>query len=762
MSRLIGRPLPRFEDARFLTGRGHYVDDVEREGMLHAVLVRSSKAHGIIESFDASEALALPGVMAVFTYDDLVPEPTSIPIRRGVLPGFERFLQPVLAKHKVRYVGEPIAVVVAETQYVAEDAVGLVSIDIEELPAVIDWASATKPTALIYEEHETNVGSRYFVERGATDAAFEAADYRRKESFYCQRHTALPMETRGLVAEWDASKNKMTIWGATKVPFYNRRVLAKMLALPEKAIDMIEIDVGGGFGVRGEFYPEDYLIPFAAKTLERPVKWIEDRREHLLATQHSREMGCTLEIACRSDGTILAMRGELFADMGAYIRTNGGVVPAKAAQFLPGPYRIANFSCAVNAFISNKTPVGTYRGPGRYEANFFRERLIDIAAADLKIDAAEFRRKNLVRASEMPYGIGKLVPYENEPEFYDTGDYHAAFERALAEIGWDRLKGDQGIERDGWRYGIGLACFVESGGAGPRENARVELRPDGGVDLYTGSSAMGQGHETVFAQICAETLGLDADQIRVFHGSTTLLEEGFGTYASRGVIMGGNSARVAAENLIDALRPLAAKGLGLPNAEIHWEIGYFKTEDGNRSVNLRELAAVAAAAGQVVKADGTFSLSKVTFSYGAHAAYVAVEPRTGRVKLLDYVAVEDIGRAINPLIVHGQAVGALVQGLGGAFLENLRYDESGQLLTGSLADYLMPTAPDFPVLRCVALEIAPALSNPLGAKGAGEGGLVAVGGAIGNAVSAALRGVGREVTALPLSLSSVWSLTAEV
>jgi carbon-monoxide dehydrogenase large subunit len=756
MSRLIGKPLPRFEDARFLTGAGRYVDDIALEGMLHAAVARSAQAHGKIRKIDTAAALALPGVIAVFTHADLMPQPPPIPIRRGLIEGFERFTQPPIAKHKVRYVGEPVALIVAQTQYIAEDALSLLTVEIDELPPVVDWTTATKPAGLLFEDHGTNIGARYSVERGAVDAAFRTADYRRIETFYCQRHTALPMETRGLLADWDSSTGKLTVWGATKVPFYNRRVLADMLALPEAAIDLIETDVGGGFGVRGEFYSEDYLIPFAARALGRPIKWIEDRREHLLATQHSREMSCTLAIACSGDGTILALRGEIFADMGAYIRTNGGVVPAKAAQFLPGPYHISNFGCTVNAYLTNKTPVGTYRGPGRFEANFFRERLLDMVAIDLGIDAAEFRRRNLVSASEMPYRLGRLVPYEGEAEF-DTGDYHAAFERALAEIGWEHLKRKQGSEENGWYHGVGLACFVESAGAGPQENARIELRTDG-VDLYVGSSTMGQGHETVFAQICGETLGLSADKVRVFHGSTTFLDEGFGTYASRGVIMGGNATRAAAENLIRALHPLAATALGLPNAEICWKDGRFTTQDERRSVALLTLAEAATSAGQTVKAKGSFSLSKVTFTYGTHAAYVAVDPRTGKVKLLDYVAIEDVGRAVNPLIVHGQAIGALVQGLGGAFLENIAYDENGQLLTGSLADYLMPTAPDFPKVRCFTLELAPALSNPLGVKGAGEGGLVAVGGAVANAVSAALRRFGGEVRKLPLSPSQVWRL----
>ena len=432
-------------------------------------------------------------------------------------------------------------------------------------------------------------------------------------------------------------------------------------------------------------------------------------------------------------------------------------MPAKAAQFVPGPYRIANVGVSVNVFLSNKTPVGTYRAPGRYESNFFRERLVDMAAADLGIDPAEIRRKNLVPESAMPYGIGKLVPYEPEGE-YDTGDFLATFERALADSDWKRLNTRQGEDENGWLHGTGIACFVETGGAGPAETARLVVRKeDGGIDLSIGSSALGQGHETVFAQICADALGIPFEGIRVFHGSTTLLDEGFGTYASRAIVMGGSAVLVTAEKLIETMRPLAAEALGLPNEALVWKNGRFETESGGASI---DLATLAAAAPQEIRADGIFSSMRRTTSYGTHVAHVAVDKRTGQVRLIDYYVVEDVGRIVNPLIVHGQAVGGVVQGLGGAFLENLAYDANGQFLAGSFADYLMPTATDFPSIHCNSLELSRAPSNPLGAKGAGEGGTTAAGAAIGNAVSAALRKLGAEVHALHLTPSNVWSLIA--
>ena len=356
--------------------------------------------------------------------------------------------------------------------------------------------------------------------RSATrEAAFAKAEYTRKETFRCHRLTGLPLETRGQISEWDAAKKRLTVFGATKVLFFNRRTLAPMLGVTESDIDMIEVDVGGGFGVKGEFYPEDFLVPFAARLVGRPVKWIEDRREHLTATNHSREVDCELEIACKRDGTILAMRGHVSADMGAYIRTNGGVVPAKAAQFLPGPYRIRDIALTVEAFVTSKTPVGTLRAPGRFEANFFRERLLDIVADDLGLDPMDFRRKNLIKEAELPFHTGKLVPYEPETEF-DTGDYHVTFERALSEIGWDQNKAMNGHLIDGRYHGLAAVPFVESGGSG-KENSRLVIEKDGSVSVFVGSSVLGQGLETTLGAGRGRHAEAAVRKIRILHGSTT-------------------------------------------------------------------------------------------------------------------------------------------------------------------------------------------------------------------------------------------------
>ena len=605
---------------------------------------------------------------------------------------------------------------------------------------------------MLFEENGTNVATRYTVGFGDTDDAFAGADYTRREFFRAHRHTAVPMETRGVVAEWDAAAERLIVNGATKVTFFNRRALAAMMQMPESAIDLMELDVGGGFGVRGEFYPEDFLIPFAARKLGRPIKWIEDRLEHMQAANHSREIDCELEIACRRDGTIVGLRGKIFGDMGAYTRTNSGVVPAKAAQFLHGPYRIPAIKIEVSAFMTSKTPVGTYRAPGRFESNFFRERLIDMAARDLRLDPVAIRRKNLVAVDEMPYSIGRLVPYETETA-YDSGDYQAALDKCLETFGWKEKAKLQGRLIDGRYHGVGVACFVESGGAGPRENVRMTLERDGHIAVAVGSSVLGQGLETVFAQIAADAMSLPMETFRVSHGSTTIVDEGFGTYHSRAVVMGGSAVLDGSKNLLDAIRTAAAGQLGCREEDVTLEDGTARGPGGSTL----SFAQIADAAGPL-SVNGTFANTKRTYSYGAHAAHVAVDARLGHVEILDYVAVEDVGRAINPALVHGQTFGAVVQGLGGVFLDHIIYDANAQLLNASLADYLLPTASDFPNVRGVTMELHRSPSNPLGAKGAGEGGMVAVAATAGNAVAAALTVFNAEPKELPLSPPRLWRL----
>ncbi len=746
---LIGSPVERIEDFRFLTGRGQYVDDLAFKDMLHAVIARSPRAHGRIRAIDKRAALARAGVHAVITAAEIGAPVPTIPLRQEASSEFEPFEQPVLAHDKVRYVGEPVAVILAATQAAAEDALDAVTIEMDELPAVVDSAAAAKGDVFLFESAARNVALTLTGVRGDADAAFNNPAYTRREHFKVQRHGAVPLEPRGLLAQWDAEQGRLTVYGAAKVAFVNRRILAKQMDLPESAIRMVENDVGGGFGARGEFYPEDYLIPFAARFTGRPVKWIEDRREHFLTTNHSRNADCELEIACDRDGTILALRGHAMTDQGAYIRTNGPTPARNIAQVLAGPYRIPHVRIDVSLTMTNKTPVGTYRGPGRFEADFFRERLFDIAARELGIDRVEFRRRNLISQAEMPYPMLTVLPLNIASET-DSGDYQQTLQRCLHDIDWAGKTAMDGKLVDGRYRGTAIGCYIEGGASGPKESARLALDEDGKVRVHVGSSSIGQGLETSCAQIAADALELPLDEIKgVFHGSTDNVVEGYGSYSSRSVVMGGNAIGAAAEKLRVAIRTAAAKKLDCRATDIEIDGATVRGPAGH-SVGLAALAGLSA--------EASFASSKRTYSYGAHAAHVAVDPKTGAVEVLDYVAIEDVGRIINPLTLHGQVIGSIVQGLGGAFLEHFVYDQDGQLLTGSFADYLLPTASDFPNIRAVALEEHPSPTNPLGAKGAGEGGIIPVAGVIANAVAAALRPLGVEPRELPLSPARLWEM----
>jgi aerobic carbon-monoxide dehydrogenase large subunit len=749
---LVGSPIERIEDPRFLRGRGEYVDDLAFEAMLHAVILRSPVAHGRIRSVDKSAALARPGVHAVITAADVGPMIPVIPVRQDGHPAFQPLEQPVIAHDKVRYVGEPVALVLAETQAAAEDALDAIGIDIVPLPAVVDSTTAAKGDCLLFESTGSNAALTLSGLRGNPELAFTAAVFTRRERFKVQRHAAVPMEPRGLLAQWNADDGQLTLYGAAKVAFVNRRILARQMGLAESAIRLVENDVGGGFGARGEFYPEDFLIPFAARLTGRPVKWIEDRREHLLASNHAREAECELEIACDGNGTILALRGHATTDQGAYIRTNGPTPARNIAQVIAGPYRIPNVHIDVVLMMTNKTPVGTYRGPGRFEADFFRERLFDIAAGEMDIDPVEFRRRNLMTEAEMPCRLPTVAPLDIASET-DSGDYRRTLDRCLEEIGWTARATMQGQLIDGCYRGTAVGCYIEGGASGPKESARLVLEADGRVSVFVGSSSVGQGLETVLAQIAADALELPLDAIKgVFHGSTDHVVEGFGAYSSRSVVMGGNAIVLAAADLRQSIRGKAAGMLACAPNEVEIDGARVLASEG-RSLSLSLFAGLSA--------EASYASSKRTYSYGAHAAHVAVDPKTGHVDVLDYVAVEDVGRIINPLTLHGQVVGAVVQGLGGAFLEHLIYDGDGQLLTGSFADYLLPSASDFPNITTVTLEEKPSPNNPLGAKGAGEGGVIPVGGVIANAVAAALRSLHVEPLELPLSPPRVWALINE-
>jgi len=755
--RYIGVSVPRLEDRRLMRGEGQFIDDVTVPDMAVMAILRSPHAHARITRIDLDDVRRFPGVIDAFSASDLGKNLPLIPLRLTPYEDFKRFLQHPIAIDKVRFVGEPVAVVVAENRYIAEDALSQIVVDYDILPAVTTRDQAAAGEVLVHDAAGENLATSYRVSRGDTDAAFRDAPYTRRAKFVTNRHTPCPMETRGLVAEFDPAKPLLRLTGATKVTYFNRRHLAAAFDLPEQAVELIEVDVGGGFGLRGELYPEDYLAPMASRRVGRPVKWIEDRREHLMASNHSRDIDFDAEIAATRDGLILGLRARVRGDMGAYMRTNGGVVPARAAQCLPGSYRIPAYAADVEFLITNKTPVGTYRGPGRFEAGFCRERLIDMMAADLGIDAAEIRMKNLLTPGELPYRTGELALGDPDSTF-EPGDYPAGFQRVLDEIDYEFWRDRQGDLVDGKLMGLGLACFTESSAPGPPETSRITVGPDGNIEVRIGASSVGQGVETGMAQICAELLEISIEGITVLHGSTTLLSSGGGTFASRNTVMAGNAVRVAAEALQARCLELAAlrwnestDGLTYANGGVRRVL-----KDDNDFLSLVELAAFDA---DGLSADGDYSNEgKVSFSNGAHAALVAVDPETGEVELVRYVLSEELGRVLNPAMVEGQAVGGLVQGLGGALLDHLIYDEDGQLLTTNFADYLLPVSTGLPEITSLTFEDFPSTANPMHFKGAGEGGITSVAGAVGNAVAHALKGYGVEIDHLPLNPANLHRL----
>ena len=762
----IGQRVKRKEDPRFLRGEGNYVDDIQLHGMAHAALLRSPHAHARIRAVNTREALRIPGVLSVITFQDISHLAKPIPMRLEVHPSFVPYLQYPLAKETVRYVGEPVAVVVADSRYVAEDGLECIQTDYEPLPAVVNTRSAVKADAVrIHEQTAGNLAGCGVIDLGDVAGAFRRAELSFSEQFTIQRHTGMPMETRGLIAEYNRGTKVLTVWGPTKVPYFNRSVLATFLGLPEHGIHFIEPDVGGGFGVRGEFYPEDFLIPFLALRLDRPVKWIEDRREHFLATNHSREQRWEVEVAAGKEGDLQAVKARIWNDMGAYIRTHSATVPALSATIFPGPYRLLNYWCEWNAVITNKTPIGTYRAPGRYECNFVRERLMDLISSRLGLDPAAVRFRNFIQPQEMPYSVGTSVL--ETPIIYDSGDYPRLMRKAVELSGYDRFK--EVSRRVGELYlGIGLACFVEKTGLGPFEAARVRMDRSGKAVVYTGATSVGQGLETTLAQICADELGLDIDDVTVVHGDTSLAPHSTGTFASRVTVMGGNAVLLASRKLREKVVRLAAKYFGCSEEEVRFKESTLSAKNGRReALSLGELMRHASdywkwgVSGLDLEATHYFETRKMVFPHGVQVALVEVDAGTGVVTVKKLWSLYDVGRAVNPMLLEGQIVGGVAQGLGGAFLEELVYDEAGQLLCTSFMDYLVPSSAEMPPVEVHLFENDPSPLNPLGVKGGGEGGTAGVGAAVANAVSDALRPLGIQITDLPLSPNKLRELISK-
>jgi carbon-monoxide dehydrogenase large subunit len=743
---VIGASHPRLNGDPLVRGTGRFVDDVRVPGMLHAAVLRSPHAHARLLTTDAKRARDLAGVRLVLTSAD-VPAAAVIPNRVPAPAGAERYLQPAIARDVVRYVGEPVALVVADDPYIARDALEQLEVGYEPLPACPSVAVAVAAGApRLFAATEGNNVATIRMRVGDADTALAAAPVVIRERFRYPRQTAAALETRGLVAvPPDPRGGELHLIGSTKCIHINRTILAPIFGVPLGALRLTEVDVGGGFGVRGELYPEDILVPLAAMRLGRPVKWIESRRENLMAANHAREVDYDIEIGFDRDGRILAIRTLIRADIGAYVRT-AALVPAEfGAALLPGPYRVPNYACDLWSVVTNKTPAGTLRSPGRPECNFVRERLLDAGAARLGLDPAELRRRNLIGPHEMPYDCG--TKSFGVSTVYDSGDFPALFGELLRRLDYARERAEQASVNArgvGLRRGLGLAVYVEKTGLGPFETTHVEAQADGTLVVDTGASSMGPGLETVLAQILGEALGLPPARFRVRHADTAAVESGVGTYGSRGTLTAGNAADLAARKLIAEAKTRAAARLGVAEAEVTYARGVLEAR--GRRVTLAELAAE-----RRLGAGASFEVPKVTYAGCAAAVVVDVDPETLAVHLRRVVVGADVGRAVNPALVDAQLVGGVAFGIGNTLHESLDYDDrSGQLLSGTLMDYALPYAADVPRVDGFYQEIR-ATTNPLGLRGLGECGNPGLGGAIANAVCDALSAHGLSLTELPLN-----------
>jgi len=752
-SKWIGQSVQRLEDPPLVIGRGRFAGDISFPHQLHMRIVRSGHAHGRIKSIDVRAARALPGVSAVWTSADIADVP-PVDFREGPIEKLAAYRQPVLATDKVRYVGDPVAAVFAEDPYVAEDAADLITIEIDELPVVLAADAPTFEFSPGRDSEPDLLHQGY----GDVESAMRAAHTVVELDLTIGRHSGVPLETRGAIGRYDAARDVLELHGAAKVPHRNRDLLARMLRRDPSSIHVHEAHVGGGFGIRGELYPEDVLVCVAAMRFKRPVKWIEDRREHLIAANHSRQQHHHIRAAVDAQGQILAIDDEFFHDQGAYVRTHATRVVMMTCGVLPGPYRVPDYRATGHFRLTNKTPAATYRAPGRYETTFVRERLLDAIAAKIGMDPIELRRRNTITAAEMPYE--RPLTALGEEIHFDSGDYLALLDKVLAAFGWEEQKQEAARRRSaGEMVGVGLAMFVEKSGLGPSDGVRISVDTSGAVEVLTGGASIGQGFETVMAQVCAEMLGVDYHRIRVIHGHTDKIPFGIGAHASRATVMTANATHAAALKVRQKAIDIASELLQAPAEALDILDGQVVRigRTGGPSISLGEIAANLAPTSKMrgnrepgLAAEGWFHVDHQVYPYGSHVAQVRVDGETGGVVIERYVIGYDIGRAINPMLVKGQIVGGFTQGMGGALMEQFLYNDHGDPLCVTFADYLLPSARETPDVEIILTEEAPSPLNPLGIKGAGESGITGVGAAIASAIDDAI-GIPGAVTELPIT-----------
>jgi carbon-monoxide dehydrogenase large subunit len=779
-TRFFGERIKRNEDPRLLTGQALFVDDVKLSNMAHAAFVRSPHAHAWIKSIDKSWALEQEGVIAIYTADDLGdywrkgPLNVSPPPIEGLV--FHERTHPILAKDKVRYVGEPVVVIVAEDRYLAEDAAAFVDVDYDPLPAVIDLEKALQPdSTLVHEDVGSNVASHVVQQRysdsGQSYAEVRAqADHVIKRDFFYDHGTAAAMENRGIVAEWNTLTHRLTVWDTTQAPIPIRNGLASMLNLAESQVRVIAPFIGGGFGPKMlMFYPEEMLIPWLAIQLNRPIKWIEDRSENFLATTHERGQNHEAEIALTKDGDILGVRNVFLHDNGAY-NPYGLTTPINTQCTLLGPYKIPTYYSEFTIVFTSKMIVMPYRGAGRQYGVFVMERLMDIAAKELGIDKFEIRRRNFIAPDEFPYD-NQIIFQDFAPLVYDSGNYKPLLDKALRMIDYDNFVANEQpkLRAEGRHVGIGVVVYVEGTGIGPYEGARVQIESTGKVSVATGIGTQGQGHFTSLAQVVAEHLGVPIDDIEVITGDTDIFHWGTGTFASRGATVAGNAVNAAAEDVRRKVLKLASEVLEAAEDDLELVDGEVRVKGvPQRGVTLGELAAKANPLRGAVEPGMEPGLESTSYfgpksggtASGAHAMIVEVDPETMDVDIQKMVVVHDAGKIINPLIVDGQVHGGVAQGIGNVFYEKIVYDDNGQLLSGSFMDYLLPTSLDVPPMEVGHRETLSPL-NPLGIKGAGEAGAIPTGPLFAQAVEDALQIEGFEIREIPLSPSLLWELVEE-
>ncbi|GAC1406220.1 MAG: molybdopterin-dependent oxidoreductase [Candidatus Velthaea sp.] len=766
---MVGARVKRREDPRLITGRATYVDDVKQVGTVYAAFVRSPYGHAKIKRVDVAAAKAHPGVLAAYTGDDLHHAhglKASMPVAHK-MPELKTPPHYMLALDKVRFVGEPVAVVVASSAYIARDAAELVEVDYDELPAVVDpFKAIAEGAPLLHEGLESNVAFRMPFSAGDPAKAFAEADEVIKQRIVNQRVAPVPIEPRSMVANWDAGMQALTIYSATQIPHLLRTQLSVILGVPENKLRAIAPEVGGGFGAKLNVYAEEAVVSWLAMQLERPVKYIETRSECFQAMIHGRDQIDDLEIACKKDGTVTGLRVTITANLGAYHQLLTPVIPTLTMLMAPGCYTISNIECTVIGAFTNTMSTDAYRGAGRPEATFFIERAMDLVAQRLGLDPAEVRRKNFIASTDFPHTTAMGLTY-------DSGDYETTMDKALKIIDYPTLRKRQAELRTQGRFiGIGLSTYVEVCGMGPSaampaagwDSATIRIEPTGSVTVLTGVSPHGQGQETTFAQIIADELGVPIDHVTIAHGDTDRVQYGVGTFGSRGTAVGGAAMKLAIDTIQAKAIKIAAHQWEANPDDVEYRNGKIQVKgDPSKTMSTAEAGFLAFMGDNLppglepgLDATRRFEPPNFVFPFGTHVCVVEVDAQTGQVTIVQYLAVDDCGRLLNPMIVEGQVHGGIAQGLAQALFEEVVYDDNGQLLTGTLMDYAIPHAEQVPHYQ-LDHTVTPTNVNPLGIKGVGEAGTIGSTPAIANAVMDALAPFGVVHIDMPLKPEKLWT-----